>query len=368
LARLLLALLPFAAAAATEAPVAAVVTLSDGATLAGDLGVIGSRPLTLVPFGEDRQRMILLRDILSLDHEPETATLERPWVFKESGKADKVYLDGQYPLLNFRTRVTLVNGGAVSGHVVSAVFNLKSEEGQKKLFLQRQIKGTTQQTLADITYVSHVRMTAAAPAGGGPLSGSVEGFGRVESVTALDNERGHILFARVTKDNRFDFGNVLPGSYDVCVLTDTHVLTGHSDDGPREAVGAPLQEGDLAAINVKFPLADEFFNDRWIVRLRGTRAFAKALVYLRRDKFYESERWTPGGFLWHLEVWSWHLAEPDWKLDRHHILIRHKQKGGEKNRTLMTGPALGAIAPGSVLLIKPGDPNHDDWTFIRNLD
>ncbi len=365
---LVFALLPLLAVAAVEAPVPAVVTLSDGTTAAGDLGVVGSRPLTLVPFGEDRQRMILLRDILSIEHEPESATMERPWVFKESGKAEKVYLDGQYPLMNFRTRVSLVSGGAVSGHVVSAVLEFKSDDGKKKLFLPRQIKGTTEQTLADLVHVCKVRMTAAAAAGGGPISGSVEGFGRVESVTALDNERGQVLFARVTKDNRFDFGNVLPGSYDLCVLTDTHALTGLSDAGPRESAGAPLQAGDLAAINVKFPLADDFFNDRWILRLRGTRGFAKALVYQRRATYYEAERWSPGGFLWHLEVWSWHLADPDWKLDRHYILIRHKQKGGEQNRKLLSGQALGAVTPGSTLLLKPNEASHDDWTFIRDLN
>ena len=358
-------LLPLPARAG-EPPVPAVITFSDGSVLAGDVGVIGARPLTLVPLGEDRQRMVLLRDILSIEHEAETATMERPWVFKESGRAEKVYLDGHYPLLNFITRVTLASGATVTGHVVSAVLALKTDQGTKKLFFQRQIKGSTDQTLADIVYVSHVRMTAAA-AGGGPITGRVEGFGRVESVTALDNERGQVLFARV-KDNAFDFGAVLPGTYDLCVLTDTHVLTGHSDAAPREAAGAPLQEGDLAAINKNFPLADEFFNDRWILRLRGNRSFAKALVYLRRDKYYEAEKWSPGGFLWHLEVWSWHLADPDWKLDRHYILVRHKQKGGEQNRKLMTGKALGAVAPGRARVIQPGGENHDDWTFIRDLN
>lgn len=353
--------------AATEsAP--AVVTLSDGTVLSGDLSLIGARPLTLVPVGEDRQRTVLFRDILSIEHAPENSSMERPWVFKESGKAEKVYLDGQYPLINFLTRISLVSGSTVTGHVISAAMTFKSEGNKTKLFLQRQIKGTVEQTLADIVYVSTVRMTANALAGGGPISGSVEGFGKVESVSALDNERGQVIFARVTKDNRFDFGTVLPGSYDLCVLTDTHVLAGHSDATPREAAaGGTLQDGDLDAINKKFPLADDFFNDRWILRLRGNRSFTKALVYQRRDKFYEAERWTPGGFLWHLEVWGWHLADPDWKLDRHYILIRHKQKGGEQSRKLMTGPALDAVKPGSVCALRSNSGTHEEWTFIRDL-
>ncbi len=354
---------------AAPAPVPAVVTLSDGTVLSGNLRLIGARPLTLVPLGEDRQRTVLFSDILSIDHQIETNSMERPWVFKESGKAEKVYLEGRYPLLNFKTRITLVNGGILTGHIISAAMNLTSDEGTKKIFLERQIKGTLEQQLADVVYVSTIRMTANVLEGGGAISGSVEGFGKVESVTALDNERGQVLFARVTKGDLFDFGTVLPGSYDLCILTDTHVLVGHSDATPRESTaGGALQAGDLASINTKFPLADDFFNDRWILRLRGNRSFTKALVYQRRGKFYEAEKWTPGGFLWHLEVWGWHFADPDWKLDKHYILIRHKQKGGEQNRKLMYGKALDAVTPGSTCHIQSGTGAHEEWTFIRNLE
>lgn len=356
----------FARAAGEPSPV--VVTFSDGSAAAGEARVIGPRPLTLVPLGENRQRMFQLCDLVTLEQEVEKASMERPWTFKEAGKPEKVYLEGEYPLINFRTRLTLVNGTVVTGHVISAALAFTSDAGQQKLFLQRQIKGAKGEKLPDVAYVSSVRMTASAIADGKPISGSVEGFGSVESVTALDNGRGHVLFAKTTRDNRFDFGTVLPGSYDLCVLTDTHVLCGHSDAAPREAAGDPLQEGDLAAINIKFPLADDFFNDRWILRLRGNRAFAKALVYKRRADYYEAERWTPGGFLWHLEVWTWHLADPDWKIDRRHILVRHKQKGGERNRKLMTGKPLDAVTPGSALRIRADEGENAAWHFIRDLD
>lgn len=356
------------AASGTGTAAPALVTLSDGTVLSGELRVIGARPLTLVPLGEDRQRLFLLGDMVSIEQEVEKASMERPWVFKESGKAEKVYSDGEYPLLNFQTRITLVNGSVVTGHVISVVLTLKTDAGQKKLFLQRQIKGTLEQKVADVTYARSVRLTSSAIEGGGALCGSVEGFGRVESVAALDNGREQILLAKVTKDNRFDFGTVLPGSYDLCVLTDTHALTGHSDATPAGKTGAALQAGDWAAINAKFPLADDFFNDRWILQLRGHRGFAKALIYKRRADYYEAERWTPGGFLWHLEVWSWHFADPDWKVDRRYILIRHKQKGGEQNRKLMTGKMLDAVAPGQTLRIQANEEKENEWHFIRDLN
>jgi hypothetical protein len=354
-------------ALAAEETAEAVVTLSDGTVTSGTLSMIGSRPLTLVPFGRDRQRMFLFSDIAAIAHEVEKASMERPWTFKESGKAEKIYLDGHYPLLNFKTLITLINGSVVTGHVISAVMTLKGPETQQKVFFQRQIKGTLEQTLADIVYVSGIRMTARALAGGGVIKGRVDGFGKVSSVTALDNAREQILAAKVTQDNQFDFGAVLPGTYDLCVLTDTHVLTGHSGDTPRSITGDILQDGDLAAINQKFPLADDFFNDRWILRLQGHRGFAKALIYKRRADYYEAEKWTPGGFLWHLEVWSWHFADPDWKVDRRYILIRHKQKGGEQDRRLMYGKRLDAVTPGSTLDIHAGAGNDEEWHFIRDL-
>ena len=354
-----------AAAAGDAVPV--MVTFSDYSVIAGDVRVIGSRPLTLVPDGEDRQRMFQLADIVTIEHVVEKASMERPWTFKEAGKPEKIYLEGEYPLINFKTRLTLINGSVISGHVISVVLAFKSDAGQQKLFLQRQIKGTKEEKLSDVVYVTSIRMTANAVTEGKSISGLVEGFGNVVSVTALDNERGLVLFAKVTPDNRFDFGTVLPGSYDLCILTDTHALTGHSDSVPSDKIGEPLQDGDLAAINKKFPLADDFFKDRWILRLRGNRTFAKALIYKRRADYYEAERWTPGGFLWHLEVWSWHLADPDWKVDRRYILIRHKQKGGEQNRKLMVGKMLDSVKTGSVLQIQAGEGKDEAWQFIRDL-
>jgi len=369
-ARLLAAAAVALAAAIVRADdaVPALVTFSDGTSQSGSLKLIGARPLTLVPLGENKQRMFLFRDIVSVGMDIETNSMERPWVFKESGRAEKVYLDGQYPLMNFTTRITLVNGQTVSGHIISAALTLSGEKGKKKIFLTRQIKGEIGQTLNDIVFIRDIRFTGNAVAGGGPIRGSVEGFGKVLSVTALDNAREQVLTAAVTADNRFDFGNVLPGSYDLCVLTDTHALVGLSDAAPADRTGAPLQDGDLAAVNVKFPLANDFFNDRWIVRLTGNRSFAKALVYERRSNYYEASKWTPGGFLWHVEIWSWHLADPEWKLDHRNQLIRHKQKGGEQNRKLMLGKTLGAVAPNTTLHIDAGADNHATWTFIRDLN
>lgn len=365
-AALALCTMPLLGLAADYTP--AVINFNDGTVASGEIRLIGSRPLIMVPDDDNRQRKFHLNDIVSIDHFPENASMKKPWVFKEAGRAEKIYLKGEYPLVNFKTRLSLVSGKQVTGHILSVGLYFKSEQGKRKFFLKRQIKGTKQQKLEDSVYIRNIRMAANKIKGGGNIRGSVEGFGEVVSVSALDNSREQVIFATVKKDGRFDFGTVLPGSYDICVLTDTHALTGLSDATPADRRGDPLKEADIDGVRKNFPLADDFFSDRWVLRLRGNRKFAKALVYKRRADYYEAEKWTPGGFLWHLEVWSWHLAGDEWKVDRRSILIRHKQQGGEKNRKLMLGTALNAVRPGSERHIKAGAKQDATWTFIRDLD
>ena len=144
-----------------------VVTYSDDSVTAGEARVIGPRPLTLVPLGENRPRLLQLSDMVTLEQEIEKASMERPWTFKESGQPEKVYLEGEYPLINFKTRITQANGSVITGHLISAAISLKSGKGQQKLFLQRQIKGTKSEKLEDLVYIRSIRMTATMIEGGG---------------------------------------------------------------------------------------------------------------------------------------------------------------------------------------------------------
>ena len=114
-------------------------------------------------------------------------------------------------------------------------------------------------------------------------------------------------------------------------------------------------------------LTDDFFKERFALRLGGNRDYAKTLVYKRRAEFYDSTAIVPGGFIWHLEVMCWHLPESEWQLDKRHVLIRCKQKGSEKIRKLFVIPALSAVKPGAELKISP-ETVGENREFIRDLD
>lgn len=366
--RIILALLWLPGLAPAGERVPAEVTFSDGSALAGTVEVIGSRPLTISPTDAKRQQTFHLKDLRWIRHETETATLERPWTFAESGRHDKIYLDAPpYPLLNFRTTLGLVNGEEVAGHLISLAFRVRHEEGRDKFFLKRQIRGQGGQQLGEIVYPTLIRFPEHLPAEAKTLGGTITGAGRLIEVRAHDIERRQVVVARVQGD-RFEFGKLLPGRYDLAALTSDYVLCGFSQATPSaKPAERPLPDNARAGIEEAFPKADDFFNDRWVLALRGHQDYAKTLVYKRRAKYYASEKHTPGGYLWHLEVWSWHSPETEWKLDQRFILVRRRQTGQEATRKLVLLDELTGVEPGAAINVeRPADAAQ--WPTVRELD
>ncbi len=346
----------------------AIVTMNDGSVVSGILTMIGSNPLTMTPLNEGRQKQFRLQDIFSIENKVETADMKKPWVYKESGSIEKVYYDEkEYPFINFIAKITLVDGTVVTGHAISAAFNIKGDSGKKKIFLQRQIKGDKGQTMNEVSYPVLLQFPGNKVKDAAPIRGSVEGLGKLEKVSAFDVERETVLSAKISDGGKFDFGNLLPGSYDICILTDTNVLAGISGNIPSAIKGKPLQDGDFDGIRKVFPLTDDFFKDRWLLKLDGSRDYAKTLAYKRRSD-YVDDLGNPvhGIFVWHLEFMTWHLPENEWQLDKRFIMIRCKQKDSDKTRKLFIAPSLGAVKPGTELKINQ-ETIDGDRGFIQDL-
>ncbi len=344
---------------------AADIEMSDGKMLNGELALLGSRPLTMIPTDSSYERKILLEDIISISQVIEKQEMNKPWKYQEDGKVDKIYFEGTYPFMNFTTEVLLTNGQCVRGHIISLPFRFKGK-GPKKIFLNKQEKGEVGQTMSDIVYPVKITFTASLGIPTSPVSGTVTGYGKLQKVSALDNQRETVCFARV-KGNSFEFQNLLPGTYDVFILTDSHVLAGMSGDGPENLQGSPLPENTATELKKVFKLADDFFNDRWIIDLAGNTSFTKTMGYFRRADVYAAKKHLNGGFLWHLDIWSWHLAGNEWKIDRRYIMLRHKQQGNENNRKLVMLKPLAAVKPGTIITIN-SELDGNAGKFIRNLD
>jgi hypothetical protein len=342
----------------------AQIEISNGEKLDGKISIIGSRPLTITPAGQKYQKKILLSDILYLRQIIKDKNMNSPWLYKEAGKVEKMYLEGKYPFLNFTTEILLTNGEVIRGDIVSAAFKFKGSVSQK-IFLTRQIKGKVGEKFEDIVYPERIKFdnyeTIVEP-----IVINVKNAGKLQEATALDNQREVVHFGKI-QGSKIIFDELFEADYDIYILTDTDVLGGLSASVPKDSAGQPLPSDALTELNKVLPLADDFFNERWILALNGNKSFCKTLIYKRREKYYASEKHTPGGWMWHLDIWSWHLAGKEWKIDRRYIMLRHKQKGDEKTRALSILEKLGAVKPGTELNIDLNKDDKNGIKFIRKL-
>lgn len=339
------------------------VELSNGKRISGKLTRMGVRPLTITPTGAKYQQKILLADIISLTQIAREKKMNRPWIYKEASKIDKMYLKGTYPFINFTTEVVMTNGKVVRGDIVSAAFKFTGP-GLRKIFLTRQIKGKVGEEMSDLVYPVRIKF-ANRKTTVKPITISLQNAGKIQSATALDNEREVVRFGKID-GSKIIFDDLLAADYDIYILTDSNVLGGLSNSTPKKLKGEALPPDALTELKKVFPLANDFFNDRWILALSGNKKFCKTLVYKRRAKYYHSDKHTPGGWMWHLDIWSWHLAGK-WKIDRRYIMVRHKQKSGEKIRSLFLVKALGSVKPGAKLNIDFKKDKKDDIKFISKL-
>ena len=343
------------------------VEFSDHTAQEGRVAIMGARPLTFNPGGLNYQRKILLSDVTSIDQVVESQNMNRPWAYKENGKNEREYFEGQYPFIDFMTVITLTSGEVLKGHIVSLPMRLETDKLKKKLFLPRQLKGEVGQTMEQMVYPTRLvfrHTKSAAP----DIVLKLTGLGKVQTVAALDCRRENVYFATAKAPDNWCFSQMLPGAYDLFILTDTHVLAGLSAAVPETAApGETLPAGSLEALQKVFPSADDFFKERWLLEVNGNTAFAKTLVYGRRAEYYDAKKTTPGGYIWHLDVWSWHLAGTEWKIDRRYIMFRHMQRGGEAVRKLYLMERLGGVTPGTTIEIKAEDVENGG-KFIRNLD
>ena len=134
------------------------------------------------------------------------------------------------------------------------------------------------------------------------------------------------------------------------------VVTGCLAERYYEALKEEIPE----VLQRNFTLADDFFKERFLLKLDGTRT----LVYKRRGAdFYKAKKHVGDGFLWHIEIWNWHRAGEEWKLDIRDLPLRVKQKDASI-RKLYGVKALEAIEPGTSIRLG----KEQEYDFIRSLE
>ena len=328
----------------------AQITFSDGSTAGYDLQPMGGDGLAInsSPDRRSRVRKVDYEDILEIRQEIEESQQNAPWMYAESGRNVRIALsDESYPLLNFSTTLLLASGEVVRGHVISASFRTRGAEESGKLFLKRQIKGALGQQASELLFPVRIRFTAHAPYDAKPIAGCLppKEFGTLKSLVAIDIGRRIVIDAKISAaTGEFSFPPMLKGTYELYALTNRFILAGFPG-GEEGTATAPPELQDA------FSQADDFFSDRLILRQAGERT----LVWKQRRHFHDDERYLSGGVLRHLEVWNWHLADKEWKLDSRNMPIRLMQQGGEADRTLVLVPRFCGVSPGADIKLTAAD-------------
>jgi len=339
----------FAADAAATQWLPVQIDFSDGTTAECELQPMGGKSLTInsSPDKRSRLRKVDYGDILEIRQEVEESQQNAPWMYAESGKNVRIELSEEsYPLLNFSTTLVLGSGEVVRGHIISVTFRTRTSQESGKLFLKRQIKGALGQQASELLFPVRIRFTAHAPYDAKGIAGFLppQEFGRLSQVVAIDLERRIVIDAKVNGvSGEFAFPPLLKGTYELYAITDRYILAGFPSE---ESTAKPPAELESA-----FRLADDFFNDRLILRQAGSRT----LVWKQRKHVYDEERHLDGGVLRHLEVWNWHQAGKEWKLDSRNMPVRLKQQGGEADRKLLLVHRFCAVSPGADLKLTAAD-------------
>jgi len=314
--------------------VADSIELSSGQVFSGKVRLTRKAVFKLTDAKAHRKYRIDPSEVASLEMRVVSEAMERPYTFKNPGDPTKTYSEGRYPVRNLACTLTRKDGRTISGDLISTIVYLrpKGAEDEVRFKLVRQQKGTVGQSLADLVYVRAIRWDGAEgafiPA---TLRGRIDAPHPLEAIAAYRRESNLVYPGRVDKDNRFEIGGLPAGTYDLFAQTRNEFLH-------------PLESGeDLAAVQEATGMASDFFEQRKVWALQGTRKASRALVLKVRTGKTSFERELQGAKLWRLEIWLWHAVGKEWRIDRRVLLFRGRKQPDQVARTVRRVASLGAI-------------------------
>lgn len=343
------------------------VETSDGVELKGEVWFTNGE--VKIYEGEDaaggRYVKVAQDEILSIVFSTKSASLERPWRFKNAGSDEKEYLEGQYPLIELKSEAKLKSGQILKGHLMSAPVYLRVQNREvptdydnKKYFLKYQYKGEVGQAVKDVAYVTAIRFDGAQAQGArekGGIAGTAalgeKGFGKLEQVAAFGLKRARAYYGKVNAaKGSFEIADLPEDVYDVAILTDSGIFIGLSDPPPPTGEAPekrPLEKGDREAIAKKVAKFRDFFDTQEVLAVKGDRDAARVLVYQYRKAPMHDQKKDQE--LHRLDLWNWHLRQTEWVADtsgRANLFRYSEIKDGPK-RAVKFAAKLAGVAVGT---------------------
>ncbi len=314
-----LAVLLASAPAAAIEWLPATVHLSDGSALVGRVAVPGDSILIHVE-AQGRRFSVRLAEMQAIENVIETQSMERKWIFKESGLDDKIYTGEHFPVRHYLTNVTFHDGRRLSGHMIAKTLYVEANEERHRFILRQKQEGDVDEDLTDLTYVRSVVFSDEGAGARGTIEGALElPFGeQLQKVLAINRDKLFSVEARFNANaGTFRVGDCTEGTYDIVVVTNKAIYAGFSRE--RDEGAGRLDSEAVADIQPWVDKLRDFFHSQKILYGAGNRERAFVLIWKERRGGT-----TLGGLerLHRYDVWAMHKPKAEWQIEKRMYLWR----------------------------------------------
>ena len=319
----------------------AVVETSDGRTVVGEMYLPGDR-IFLTPAKGGKRYTVRLATVKKIETVIESESIEKKWLFKEDGRAEKVYTGETYPVRRFRTRVTFHDGETLSGHTMGKVLYVRSDGRTERFFLRAKMEGKVGETLEDLVYVKAVTIMDAKGGVLGTITGrvTVPAPERLLKVLAINRGEGFILEAALAGGGAFRVPHCTAGTYDLIAVTDRSIYVYFSrekDPGCARLGSKKLEEIRAWAAKIR-----DFFHVQ--DPLYGGGNAKRAFVLVRKERYGGTSQ-KGAELVRRYDVWIMHMPRKQWQITKRLYVNREltADRDDPRERIVLSPPLGGHV-------------------------
>ncbi len=296
----------------------ATVTLGDGTVLRGKVHLPQNR-FYLLNEAQQRRYSVDVAELKTFESVIERQGLEDKWIFRESGRDDKVYTGERFPVRYYQTRVTFGDGRQLTGHMIAKTLYVDVDGEKQRYILRRKDEGKVGEQLTDLTYVRRIEFDAA-----DGVRGTLEGTLKLpwgenlRTVVAVNRGRGFSIRASTdTMSGRFRVADCTEGAYDLVVVTDKAIYTCFSVE--RQPDGGRFDSEQVSELQGWVDKLRDFFHSQTVLYAAGTDRRACSLLLLER----RGGTTLQGAELLHrYDVWTMHKPRDEWQIEKRMFVWR----------------------------------------------
>ncbi len=318
------------------------VVFSDGSSIAGIVHATGFKPIKVYDSREKKFKHLPLEHIANLKVVITKQEMVREWRFKEESKDEKLYTGKTFPRKDYELHVTLRSGQEVHG-TCNGILYVESGDEKTRFWLKHYDRGKIDETLDDIVHVKEIKFAnPKEKAVDCRISGTIKAEGEVEDVIAVQHRYKMFVKGKVKKTGEYVVKDLLPGYYDLVIVTKDSVFTSPGMKG-EDFADNNLSDQDKADIAKRVWEIKDFFEEKKVLHVVGNVKRAKVIVKTqRKSKTSLEKKGDLPLIFFHIEYWVMHKVGERWLVDWRIQLLREKgdQETKKDTKTFVNRPEL----------------------------